>query len=167
MNVWFFVILIIAVAIVLGPISMLKPSPAQKRKEALRLMASERGVRFSMRRLPALKTDMDQPAVFPVYSLPPQPAMQAAADWMLVRTRYEHEGNFFREWDWQTDVRPTQRVCDLLLEFLPKLPASVPAIVQGRSGTCVFWSELEDQDTLGLLLELLVKLDKALAVESS
>ena len=58
MSIWFFIILILAFAIVLGPISMLRPNPAQKRKEQLRLHASKQGVRFSIRRLPALKTDI-------------------------------------------------------------------------------------------------------------
>lgn len=167
MNLWFVVILIISIAVVLGPISMLRPSPAQKRKEALRLAASHQGVRFGMRRVPALKTDIDQPSVVPVYFLPPRLSMQAAPDWVLVRTRYEHEGNFYKEWDWQSDARPDCATLDLLLNYLPKLPDSIPAIIQGRSGTCIFWSEQEGLNVLQLLIELLLKLDQLTLVDSS
>lgn len=166
MNLWFVVILIIAIAVVLGPISMLRPSPAQKRKEALRLNASHQGVRFSMRRVPALKTDLDQPPVVPVYFLPPSSSIQAAPDWMLVRTHYEHEGNFYKEWDWQNEVRPGREISELLLSYLPELPSSIPAIIQGRSGTCIFWSEQEGHEVLQLIIELLLKLDQLTLLNS-
>ena len=158
MNIWFFIILILAFAIVIGPIAMLRPSPAQQRKEQLRLHASKQGVRFSMRRLPALKTDMDQPATMPVYYLPPPPKAPEVSEWILMRTSYIHEGNFYQEWDWQTDVRPSDATCSLLRTYLPQLPASVPAISCGNLGISVFWMEKEGVETLDLLIEMLTKL---------
>ncbi len=160
MNIWFFIILIVALAVVIGPITMLRPSPAQQRKEQLRIHASKHGLRFSMRRLPALKTDMDQPALIPVYYLPPQPETREVQEWILMRTSYAHEGNFYLEWDWQTDVRPSDTTCDLLKTYLPQLPASVPAISHGNLGICVFWREYEGVETLDLLIEMLNKLSQ-------
>jgi hypothetical protein len=158
MSIWFFIILIVACAMVLGPISMLRPNPAQQRKEQLRLYASKKGLRFSMRRLPALKTDMDQPMAMPVYYLPPQPKATEAQEWILMRTSYAHEGNFYSEWDWQSDARPGDATCTLLKTYLPKLPASVSAISHGGLGICVFWAEKEGIETLDLLIEMLTKL---------
>jgi hypothetical protein len=155
MNIWFFIILIVAIAIVVGPISMLRPNPAQRRKEQLRLHASTLGVRFSMRQLPLLKTDIEQSPPMPVYYIPPKDKSRAIPEWILVRTSYEHEGNFYREWDWQNDARPDATVCDLLKRYLPELPASVPAISQGNLGTCVFWSENEGMETLDQLVKIL------------
>ncbi len=165
MNLWFFVLLIVAVALVLGPISMLRPNPAQKRKEQLRLQASAQGIRFGMRRLPARKTDMEQPPVLPVYFLPPSPQMQLAEDWVLMRTDYEHESNFYHEWDWQGVVRPTDTVSNALKTLLPELPLSIPAIVQGKSGTCIFWRETEGEEVLMMLIQHLRRLSQ-LANES-
>jgi hypothetical protein len=160
MNIWFFIILILAFAIVIGPISMLRPSPAQQRKEQLRLHASKQGVRFSMRRLPVLKTDMDQPATAPVYYLPPTPNAREVPEWILMRTKYVHDGNFYQEWDWQTDVRPSDATCSLLKAYLPQLPASVLAISCSNLGVSVFWMEKEDVEILDLLIEILTKLHK-------
>lgn len=159
MNLWFFVLLVIAVALVLGPISMLRPNPSQKRKEQLRLQASTQGVRFGMRRLPSRKTDMERPPVLPVYFLPPPPAMQSVDDWVLMRTDYEHESNFYKEWDWQGSARPVPAVSHQLTLVLPELPPSVPAIVQGKSGTCIFWREEEGQEMLVALIAVLRNLD--------
>lgn len=155
MNLWFFILLIVAIGLVLGPISMLRPNPAQKRKERLRMQASAQGVRFGMRRLPERKTDMEQPPVLPVYYLPPSNAMQLVDDWVLIRTDYEHEGNFYREWDWQGNARPIEQVGEQLTSVLSKLPLSVPAIVQGKSGTCIFWRETEGEEVLTALIAVL------------
>ncbi len=161
MNIWFFILLIVTFALILGPISMLRPNPAQKRKEQLRMQASAKGIRFGMRRLPERKTDMEQPPVLPVYFLPPSPIMQSTTDWVLMRTDYEHEGNFYKEWDWQSEVHPPHKVIDLLKAALPELPLSVPAIVQGKSGTCVFWRETDGEAMLEVIIQLLRTLDQA------
>lgn len=158
MSIWFFIILIVACAMVLGPVSMLRPNPAQRRKEQLRLYASKKGLRFSMRRLPALKTDMDQPVAIPVYYLPPQSKAAEVPEWILMRTQYAHEGNFHSEWDWQSTIRPNDTTCALLKTYLPQLPESVPAITNGGLGICVFWTEKEGVETLDLLIEMLTKL---------
>lgn len=160
MSFWFFILLIVVFAMVLGPIAMLRPNPAQKRKEQLRLQASAQGIRIGMRRLPSRKTDTEVPPILPVYFLPSPSALLLADDWVLMRTDYEHEGNFYKEWDWQGAVRPTQEISDYLLSVLTELPLSIPAIVQGRSGTCIFWRELEGEETLVILAQVLRNLDK-------
>lgn len=159
MNLWFFVLLVVTIALVLGPISMLRPNPAQKRKEQLRMQASAQGVRFGMRRLPARKTDMEQPPVLPVYFLPPPTTMQSMDDWVLMRTEYEHEGNFYKEWDWQGTARPIPQVSEQLTSILSTLPYSVPAIAQGKSGTCIFWRETEGEEVLIAVIAVLRNLD--------
>lgn len=162
MNIWFFIIVIVALAMVIGPITMLRPSPAQKRREELRMHAASQGLRFSMRRLPALKTDMDKTAAaVPAYYLPPRAKLATTTDWILMRTSYAHEGNFYQEWNWQCDQRPGSAVTALLKEYLPKLPLSVSAVTHENLGTCVFWTEKEGVETLDLLIEMLKSLDHA------
>lgn len=161
MNIWFFILLILAFAIILGPISMLRPSPGQKRKEQLRLHARSQNTYFSMRRLPALKTDVEQPPVMPFYYLPPPPKSRIRPEWTLMRTSYVHEGNFYMEWDWQNATRPSDEICHLLKNYLPQLPASVPAISSDNQGVGIFWQEREGKEMLDLLMELLTKLHQA------
>jgi hypothetical protein len=158
MDIWFFVILVIAMALVLGPVSMLRPKPAQKRRENLRLYASQKGVRFTLQRPPRLATDMEQPIPMSVYYLPPVDKAQVEKEWILMRTHYEHEKNFYQEWDWQSPAQPNEQIRQYLKEYLPTLPASVIAITQGKLGTCVFWSEREDKEQLDLLVEMMEKI---------
>lgn len=165
MNIWFFVILILTISLILGPIAMLRPNPAQKRKEALRHYAAGKGVRFTMRKLPKLKTDMEEPGVSPVYYLAPDPQAPSLPGWILVRTQYEHEGNFYRAWDWYNDHRPSLAVREKLLDYLPNLPASVSVITQGEEGTSVLWSEKEDTAVLDVLIRMLNDLQQAAATQ--
>lgn len=161
MNLWFFVLLLVTMALVLGPIAMLRPTPAQKRTEALRKHALEMGVKITMRRLPARKTDMEARPLCPIYFLPPSTPIQFVDDWILMRTDYEHEGNFYREWDWLDSARPVWGDTEQLRNILEVLPASVLAIAQGKSGTCVFWSEAGGDATLETIVRILQQLDAA------
>lgn len=163
MNIWFIILMVFIVALILGPMAMLRPNPAQKRKEQLRLNASQQGIRFAMRRLPAQKTDMEQPPVLPVYFLPPSKAMQSLPEWVLIRTTYEHEGNFYKDWNWHTEVRPSPAIEELLAGLMSQLPASVAAITQGKSGTCVFWREAGGEEALTQVIDLLRRLEQAAA----
>lgn len=167
MNIWFFVILILAISLILGPIAMLKPKPAQKRKEALRHYAASKGLRFTLRKLPKLKTDIEEPGVSPVYYLAPTAQIQVLPTWILVRTQYEHEGNFYRAWDWYNEHRPGQAVSEKLRDYLPQLPDSINVITQGEAGTSLFWSEKEGNDIVDLLVRMLGDLQAAAAADSS
>ncbi len=98
---WLIIILIVTVALILGPLAMLKPNPAQKRREDMRMQAHQLGLRFMMHALPKLSTDMEAPTPMPVYYLPPKTLGEDPRDWTLMRTAYEHDGNVYRDWDWQ------------------------------------------------------------------
>lgn len=161
MNIWFLVILIFAIALIIGPIAMMRPKPAQRRKEALRMHAAKHGVRFGMRSPPKLKTAMEEPSPSPVYYLAPTAALQSQPNWMLVRTDYEHEGNFYNTWDWHGSQRPGPSIIALLRDWLPRLPTSVTVISQGDAGTYVYWSEKEGIELLDTLIKLIRELQAA------
>ncbi len=162
MNIWFFLIVLLAFSLIIGPIALMRPKPAQMRKEALRKFAASKGVRFTMRKLPKLRTDTDEPGLSPVYYLAPTPQILGSPTWVLMRTHYEHEGNFFKTWDWQGEHRPCEQICDVLRESLPRIPESVSVISQGSAGSCIFWNEKEDLE----LLEMLIRLLKTLQASS-
>lgn len=142
----------------MGPISMLRPKPAQRRKENLRLMAAQQGVRFGLRKAPRLKTDMEDPEPAPAYFIAPTSQTQVLPTWTLMRTGYEHEGNFYRDWDWNGEYRPSAEISQLLREYLANLPESVTLISQGEAGTCLLWSEKEGAELLNVLIKLLKEL---------
>jgi hypothetical protein len=165
-GVSFYILIIVVLALMMGPIVMLKPKPEQRRKEKLRTLARSLGLRFSLRNLPKLKTDLEAPGVYPVYYLPPSEKLAASSEWVLMRTNYEHESNFYREWDWQAQPRATAKVQQTLREFLPRAPDSVMAISAGSQGVCVFWREQGDETELHLICDLLRALEQQLASET-
>jgi len=165
-NTTLFFILIVVIALILGPLVMLKPKPGQKIKEQLRMNARALGLRFTLRSLPKLKTDMEASGVCPVYYLPPSEALASQPEWLLMRTRYEHEANFYKEWDWQTDSVATRDAQALLLGFMPQLPVSVCAISAGPQGVCVFWREQGGEPVLTLIHDMLCALESCVVIEA-
>lgn len=163
MNMWFVVILIVTIALIAGPIMMLRPNPAQKKREAWRMQAHQLGMRFMMRALPKQNTDIDSAPPMPVYYLPPQKNHEDARDWMLIRTAYEHEGNMYRDWDWQDAGRPNPQVQNLLKEHLPNLPSGVRAISEGVQGTCIYWDEKGKENLVPLFASILTSIQQGSA----
>jgi hypothetical protein len=151
----FILVLILVVAVIVAPIIALKPRGKQSRIEKMRLLARTKGALYSLRRLPPLKTDMEESAVLPVYTIAPSEKMMVMDEWILRRTEYSHDVNFFKEWDWANEHRPPQAVQDFLLKGLVNLPASVVGFSAGHTGVAVFWTEEGDEQTLLELIDFL------------
>ena len=165
MNFWFIALMIFVLALVIGPLAMLKPKPAQRQKEQLRLKARELGLHFAMMRLPQLKTAQEKPDVCPVYFLPPSAALAEAKGWILLRTAYEHESNFYQEWDWHESHKPSENVMCILRSHMAKLPLSIKAISAGSLGVCVFWQEQGGEDCLYMIQQILQELVAATSIQ--
>lgn len=151
----FFLILLGVFAFILAPIIALKPRGKQSRLEKLRLLAREKGARYSIRRLPPLNTELKPSDPLVVYSIPPAELMVNQPEWILRRTVYAHDVNFFREWDWANEQRPMEAVQLLLMENLAAFPESVMAISAGSGGVAFFWKEETDEQTLLAMLDFL------------
>lgn len=164
MSIGLILILIFVVALILGPIRMMQPSPAQKNREKMRLAARNRGVHFSMRNIPQQADQQEKPSPIPVYFLPPSKS-QIEKGWMLVRAGYEHEINFQGWWAWQNDVRPTNAELEVLQALLSTVPDSVRALSSGSEGVCVFWEERGGDAALESILGLLTSLKGAIESE--
>lgn len=155
MDIWLILMLILAAALIIGPIMMLKPNPSQSRREQWRLQARDAGLRFRMQALPKLPTDTDSTPPVPVYYLSPSESQVNSSEWMLMRTAYEHEGNFYHDWDWQGEGRANQREQAILKEYLPRLSQGVRAISNGPKGTAIFWDEKGKENLVPLFTVLL------------
>jgi len=160
MSIGLIIGVIVAVALVVGPVMMMRPNPAQKNKENLRSLARARGVHFSMRNLPRQADEQDQPAAIPVYFLPPEKS-QLSPSWMLVRTNYEHEINLLGWWAWQGETRATNLELAVLEAQLQALPESVKAVSSGSGGICVYWEEKGGETVLQQVFRLLESLKAA------
>jgi hypothetical protein len=160
MSIGLVIALIVAVALVLGPVMMMRPNPAQKKKEAMRLLARSEGVHYSVRNLPQQADELEKPAPVPVYFLPPADA-NSSVSWMLIRTLYQHDIHFLGRWAWRGNVRPGDAELAVLHEHLGVLPESVRAVSAGAEGITVYWDETGGEVVLQKILNLLKALRAA------
>lgn len=162
MSVGLVIVVIVAAALVLGPVMMLRPNPAQKNKENLRSSARARGIHFSMRNLPRQADEQTQPAAIPVYFFPPEKS-QLAPSWTIVRTNYEHEINLLGWWAWQGEPRATNAELAVLDAQLQSLPESIKGVSSGSGGIYVYWEEKGGEPVLQQIIRLLESLKEAAA----
>lgn len=160
MNIGLIIIVIITVALILGPIRMMQPTPAQKMKEKMRLAARARGIHYSVRNIPRQADEQENPASVPVYFFPP-PNLMVEKSWMLVRANYQHDINLLGWWTWQGDEHASAAELDVLKTQLPSLPESVRALSAGREGICVYWNEQGGDEAFQQVLDLLEALKAA------
>ena len=154
MNIGLIIIVVVVIALILGPIRMMQPSPAQKNREKLRLAARARGVHFALRNIPQQADEQEAPSPVPVYFISPG-KNQTGKGWMLVRANYKHDIHFLGWWAWQSEVRPSSAELEVLTTHLPGLPASVCALSSGGEGICVFWEEQGGEAALEQVIQLL------------
>lgn len=151
----FILIAILVLAFILAPIIALKPRGRQSRIEKLRLHARAQGANFSMRRLPALKTELQESQPLAVYSIPPEDFLLTLPEWVLRRTSYAHDMNFLGEWNWVNEQRPPEPVQQYLRTHLVEVPASVMALSGGPNGLAFFWTEEGDTQVMTKLIDFI------------
>jgi len=154
---WLVVIMVVAVALIIGPFMMMRPNPAQKRKEQLRINAAAKGIRFSVKTLPQQNTEIEKSAPIPVYFLAPGKHARDD-DWLLLRAGYTHEMHFLNSWAWQGESRASSLEQSVLQKYLPLLPESVEAVSAGSKGVCVYWREQGGEQVLEQIIALLTEL---------
>ena len=134
---WIFVFL--AVAMVVGPIMLIKPSNRAQRQAALRTQAGVHGLMVAMVKVGAY----DQPLAG--YTLPLQrKAGQPIATWQLERKTFKHEAHFLDDWDWSNDGRPLAgggQDYPILRETLVHIIPSIVAVGENRAGVYLVWTE--------------------------
>lgn len=154
MNVYAVIIILLVVAMIVGPVSMMQPSRSQRRREQLRGRAREMGLKVSLQPPPRLATDTEAPAAMPVYSLI---TCSAQPCWSLRRTEYAHESHL-NEW-WQfVGAIPPEPVPSRIKRILSDLPPGVLALRMGSRQLEAFWRESGDEHAITQLLECLREL---------
>lgn len=154
----FVVILIILVlAMMIGPVLMMKPSPRDRRIAQLRAHATNMGLRVSLQRL--------EQDTFAVYELPwarEDNTKLVGVDWMLERRTYAHEIHFADWWQWRGQGRPPAAVLPLLQTKMTVLPEGVPAVEATRLGLRCYWSETGGEQRLVELADWLKSVEEAM-----
>jgi len=89
------IFVVLAIALALGPVMMLRPSKSQQYISKLRTLAATKGL------IVQTCVDPDHLGSGLCHYYLRLPSEMLEASWALHKLSYEHEGHFYREWDWQ------------------------------------------------------------------
>ncbi len=136
------VFVILAIAMVLGPVMLMKPSGRQRQLASLRQQALERGLQSRISSVPSEISSYTAAPTIAVYQKRWQGArFNQASALLLHRTAFSHEIHFHGVWDWQGDERISLFPNEALKNGLDTLPDSVLAIEISTLGVGLFWLE--------------------------
>lgn len=134
------VICLAAVALFLGPILLMQPTPSQRREAKLRKLAMESGLRVHMQKYPEGAETDGRAKTITSYCLPWADKKDARDAWVLVKTKYDHGLHFHGQWDWNKKADLVKEAA--LRRSLDTVPERVVAIASGPQGLCCYWNEL-------------------------
>ncbi|MBN8431763.1 hypothetical protein JF535_12965 [Microbulbifer salipaludis] len=145
------VIIIFAIALVIGPVVWLKPSSRDRKLAELRQRAAASGLKVQMQPLPKSQ-DTGNAAVYSAQWRNPR---RLQTGWGLELQRMPHEMNFDGVWDWRNGREAPEVAKPPLKEFLEMLPADATAVYANDSGLGVQWRERSGNGGLAALQKAL------------
>ncbi len=134
------VMVVLAVAMVVGPVMMLQPSKGLAKIAALRSHASQLGLTVH---LPSREAD-GKPVRGAIYRMPLPEAIgkrKNFASWRVKRQKHTHGIHFHGEWDWASESRAPEAITDELRRQLDTLPESIAALECTTAGVGLQWDE--------------------------
>ncbi len=148
------IFIVLAIAMAVGPVLMLKPSKRQQGVARLRARALEMSLQVHM--LPLSKGQSSVPA----YCRPWREKGIDKAPWVLERMTYEHDVHFYKKWAWQRDMVAAPHWHASLKALLPEVPEQLLAIGSGPQGLCCYWDERGGEPVLAVIAVTLEKLSR-------
>ena len=148
---------VLAGALVLGPVMMVRPSGTQARLAKIRTTASQMGLQVSMvpkKELGLLDDKGKRGACYSLLfkqKLPPQPA--SARHWQLLKRPYEHAIHFKQQWDWGGSGRAPEVLLPEITALIDQLPEGVTGLTFSEAQVSCIWDErcgaLSEQEAVG------------------
>lgn len=135
-----------AVALFMGPVLLMQPTPAQRREARLRKRALDLGLRVHLQPVPKESGSKPRAKMIAAYCLPWESNKDANNVWLLVKTGYSHGLHFSGPWDWEKEAEGGNLLA--LQQSLDTLPERVTAIASGPQGLCCYWDELGGEQVL-------------------
>ena len=136
------IICLAALALILGPVMLMQPTPAQRREASLRKEAANQGLRVHFQPIPEGCDFKSRNKQAITYCLPWQHQADIKNQWLLVRKRFAHDLHFADQWDWvQQPSAAMEPQLEALRGALGDIPEFVFAVSSGPQGLCGFWSE--------------------------
>ncbi|WP_439134161.1 hypothetical protein [Pseudomaricurvus sp.] len=159
------IICLAAVALILGPILLMQPTPAQRRQASLRKLAMDYGLRVHLQPYPDAAEGDWHTKTIPSYCLPWADIKDARNAWVLVKTKYEHGLHFYGRWDW--DKKADRVQYDSLKQCLDTVPERVIAVSSGPQGLCCYWDERGGEGVVGEIEDWLKQASSKLSVSAA
>ncbi|MBB6521576.1 hypothetical protein [Pseudoteredinibacter isoporae] len=136
------VFVILAIAMVLGPVMLMKPSGRQRQLARLRQEALENGLQSRISSVPKELGSYTAAPTIAVYQKRWLDRRYTGTETlMLYRTAYSHDIHFHGVWDWQEGVTMSSMPNEALKNNLDALPDSVLAVEISTLGVGLFWLE--------------------------
>lgn len=141
---WLFVFFVIAM--VVGPIMMLRPSPSVSKLANMRTYASQKGIGVRMPSREKLAPGTQGPGLAgAIYSLALTSTLRKQSEglgaWCLKRQSHEHEIHFHKSWDWEGKGKVSDAITPILIQQLDLLPDSIGMLQFNITGLGVLWDE--------------------------
>ena len=134
-------IIVITIALMIGPILLLRPTARQSQVAELRNLALKQGLSVKIQPNPIRAS-----AQLAVYSCSLSKEkldklIQLDPPWTLIRQNYIHDLHFFRDWDWLGSSRPPDSMQNYLQLHLVDLDSSIIGVEITRHSVGCFWTE--------------------------
>lgn len=129
-------IIIFAVALVVGPVMWMKPSDRDRRLAELRQRATAAGMTVKMRPLPPALGEGTAAVYFNRWEDP----RRLDVGWNIELQRMSHDLHFSGRWDWAGKAAP-EAAWPLVRELLGRLPEDACGIHSTQGGLGIQWQE--------------------------
>lgn len=130
------IVILFALAMMVGPVLMLQPNAQHQRVAHLRALAIQKKLKVH------LDTLHDEEIA--VYQIPWPSTLKLQygdVNWCLVKQKHPHEIHFEGRWEWRGRVTPMQPVIGYVQQHLAQLPESVQALAATPQGLSCYWNE--------------------------
>ncbi len=138
MNIWPVIFIVLAIALVVGPVMMFKPSRRDRQLATLRQSAALEGV---VVRLRELEVSGEKQAIAE-YFLPFHDKRATRNDWLLIQHSFTHELHFSQHWTWENSQK--QAATDVhrrLKDQISTMPESILGVGATSAGVYLLWRE--------------------------
>ncbi len=140
MGIGTIVIIILVVALAMGPVMLAMPSKRQSYLARLRASAQRKGFYVQLTQLTLGPAEGDKLRLA-AYRLMWDQKVKLPS-WRLLRKHYEHDFHFQGAWDWEgPTVTLSQQVEGWLKKHLNELPDSVKGVGADNNGVTLYWLE--------------------------
>lgn len=141
---WQVVIIVVVIAMMVGPICMMRPSGRDAREVKQRDKARECGLNVYLSKLPS-EANIQHAKTYAIYSLTwPEKELKnndKIQKWTLEQKKYEHDIHFQGRWDWFGERKAAKQYYASLHEFLNDAPLGVVGLASTQAGLGVYWNE--------------------------